>query len=248
MSGSLIKAGDARLTTRGMYRLDLRDIARQAEGMLAAARFEAERVLSDARAQARREAEALGRDAAERGYQEGLTRGREEGRAQALEEARRKFKTDQAALGQGLSNLLSDFARRREEFLVAARRDAVVLAVAIASRIVERLSEIESHPGETATAACAEALDLIASASEVRIRTHPDDLRALDHLCNEVRQAAGGGGSVRFVEDEGVGRGGIVLESAEAEVDATVAARVQRVADQILSDWRERAARLGIGP
>jgi len=51
---------------------------------------------------------------------------------------------------------------------------------------------------------------------------------------------------VRLVEDATVARGGAVVSTADCEVDATAQSRIERIADELLATWRERAAALGI--
>jgi len=246
VSEALIKAGDRRLTTRGMCSLDLRDISEQARSIISQAEADGRRIVEEARLKANREGEHLRQTATRWGYQEGLARGREEGQAQGLSEARAKFAEQQAVLARTLSEALRAFEARREEFLAAARRDAIVLAIAIAQRVIGRIEQIEPEPGAAAVASCAEALELIGQATQVEIRVHPADARAIESLCESVRDATKEARSIRIVEDEAVDRGGVMVRAAETEVDGAVASRLERIADELVSEWRDRQKRLSI--
>ena len=122
----------------------------------------------------------------------------------------------------------------------------VVLAVAAARRIVARLPELNETASAAAVKACEEALDLVRGASEVVVRANPDDWAALDHLAEEIRRSMQGSRNMRVVEDESIGRGGVVLEGPDCLVDATAASRVDRIADELMADWRKRMTELSL--
>jgi len=246
MSGAVIKAGQTRVPSRGAYTLDLRDISARAEEIIAAARSEAERTIAEARSQAE-EARATIEDAAHAaGLDRGLTEGRDAGHTEALQEARERFAQDQACLTKSLGGVLKAFESRREQLYLSARRDVVVLAIAVARRVLAKMPELDEAATEAAVQACAEALDLVRGATEVVIRAHPDDCQALGHLAQEIAQAAQASKDVRITEDPSVGRGGAVVETSDSEVDARAAARVERVADELVAEWRERSRKLSL--
>jgi flagellar assembly protein FliH len=242
MSGTVIKAGDARALTRGLYSLDLRDIAGKAEAMLSTARSEAARLVEEARRQALAEREGIRQSAQRKGYAEGGAAGR----AAALEEARKRFAEEQTALTVALGDLLGAFGARREELYLAARRDVVVLAMAIAQRIVSRLAGMADAAPEMAAEACRQALELVGEATEAVIRVHPDDRRALEQIAEGLSRAVQSSRHLRLVEDPSVGRGGVVVETADCAVDAQAASRVDRIADELVTDWRQRMKALAI--
>ena len=132
MSRVVIKPGSERIISRGTSALDLRDIATKADALIAAARQEAEKVLSEARAEAAVVRDAAYREGFEAGKVEGVARGEAEGRDIGLTEARTRLKADQAQLVNALTEALQSFSQQREHFLSAARRDSAALGVAIA--------------------------------------------------------------------------------------------------------------------
>ncbi len=246
MSGMIIKAGEARVLSRGLRSLDLRDIARQAESMLDRARAEAATIRETARREAEAERELIRQTAHRRGHEEGLAQGREAGKAEALAEARQQFAEQQAALAAELRAILAGFGEQRERMYIAARRDVIVLAIAVARRLAGRLASWEAAANAAAAQACREALDLIGSATEATIRVHPADWQTVSMLARELGEQMRIAGAVRVVEDESVGRGGVVIGTADCVVDGRAAARVERIADELVSDWRDRAAVLGL--
>ncbi len=246
MSGAVIKAGQARIPSRGAYTLDLRDIADRAEAIIAAARGEAERILSKARDEAESVREEITESARRAGREQGLREGREAGQAEALQEAREQFAREQASLTGMMTEMLRTFEKRREQLYLSARRDAVVLAVAVARRVVARLPEIEEAATESAMQACAEALDLVRGATEIVIRAHPEDCRAIDRLVGELAGLTQSSRHIRLAEDASVGRGGVIVQTSDSEVDARAAARMERIADELVSDWRARVKALSL--
>lgn len=248
MSRTIIKAGDARIASRGMLGLDLRDIASQAESIVVAARAEAERIV----AEGRRQAEALREQSSKSGYtaghELGLAEGRREGEQTALLAAKARLESEQASLVASLTQLLNDFRDRREAFLIAARRDVVVLAVIIAKRITEKLAAVEEIAPEITAQACAEALELIGEATQVNVRVHPQDAVAVRELTAPISDSLQTGRHVRLTEDEAVGRGSVVIETADSLIDGSLHQRIDRIADELVTGWRERLKDWSVKP
>ncbi len=248
MSSVIIKNGHALRPSGGPCALDLRDIARQAELMLAAAHSQAEKFVSDTRARATKQAEAIRQAAYNTGRAEGLAEGRTVGRRTALAEARREFAESQVSLVSTLTKLLAEFNERREHLYAAARRDVVLLAVTIAGRITEKLSCMADVAPDAAAQACEEALSMLCEATEVVIHTHPDDAAAIEDLEQQLARTMNSSPHMRIVEDVEVGRGGVKVQTADATIDATISTRIERVADELMNDWRRRLKELPIQP
>ncbi len=246
MSGSVIKAGEARMLTRGMYSLDLRDIARDAAAALADAHARGERIVEEAMARAEAQREAVLAEAKQVGYAEGHAEGFAAGRQAALDEVTATFQRDKEALTASLETALSAFGEQKEMFYTVARCDVVTLAIAIARRIIKALPESDAAAVSAAEGACGEALELITKASDVRIRLNPADKAALAALASETNKACEDARHVAIVADENVVRGGAVVETAECEIDGTVATRVERIADELVADWRRRMEKLSL--
>lgn len=248
MSRTIIKAGDVGHASRGMLGLDLRDIATQAESIVGAARAEADRILADARRQAEILCEKAAHEARAAGHAQGLEEGRREGEQTALLAATARLEKEQEALVSALAHLLSEFRDRREALLLAARRDVVVLAVAIARRFVERLAALDDVAPEIASQACGEALELIAESSQVLIRVHPQDAAAVRDLAAPIAESLQSGRHLRLVEDASVGRGGVVLETPDSQIDGTLTGRIDRIADELVTGWRDRLNEWSVKP
>ncbi len=246
MSSAVIKAGDARMLSRGMYSLDLRDISRQAEAMLDSARAQAQEIVAQARAQIEVERETVLRQTREEGYEAGIAEGRCAGHAEGLSQAQTQFAADQASLINTLNSLVDEFNSRRDQLYLAARRDVIILAIVISRRLVERLPEIEGAAAESAAGACEAALEMFRGATEVVVRAHPAEWSAVESLTSDLQRKMKASGHFQIVEDDSVGRGGVVVESADSKVDATAASRVEKIADALVHQWRQRLQELAI--
>jgi flagellar assembly protein FliH len=167
-----------------------------------------------------RPGEALRRDARPAADQEGYRNG-----LAALESYKQTQSAQMAAyMSDQIGLLASDFHQRLEalEQQLAGRIAGVALELA---RQVVR-ADLVVQP-ETVVAVAEEVLGtLLASARQVVLRLHPDDHALAQAQLTEVLVARG----VRVVPDVNLTRGGCLVESDIAVVDATVEARWDRAA------------------
>lgn len=174
----------------------IRDGARVVPGALADAHEEAARILSDARAEAGALAEAA--------------------RGDIERTAREDARAELAA-----AHLEVEHARSSQ---LAALADQVVeLSLAVAERVIgERFERDPAH----VRALVEDALQRVRRASDVRVRVHPDDVGALEHL--EVELAA----------DATLGRGDCVVETDLGEVDGRLSVRLDALRRVLLRGAR----------
>lgn len=246
MSRAVIKAGQERIVSQGYCSFDLRDISRQAASILNDAKIEAVRIVAEARTQAAAIRQEESTDARRGGYQEGLIQGREDGRAAGLAESRERFKTEQAALLSTLTDLARQFDAKRERLYLEARQDVLVLGIAIAARICRKFTDAEELSLPAASQACQDALAMLSDATQVVIRAHPGDAAAIERFCEDWSRAVKSSRHARIVEDSSIGRGGVIIESAESAVDATIGSRIERIADELVAGWREQMKKRSI--
>ncbi len=225
----LIRRADAGTMVRDAVVLDLSDLARQGEALLVRARAQAEAIV----AEAHRERERLIAGAAETGraagHAEGMALGQREGREAALE-----------ADAQEISRLVgvweeaaARFEGQRDQLLAELRMDGVRLALAIASRIVHRVVEIDN---EVAARALESALEVVAANTRAVVAVHPDDRSNVEGLLGGILRRFGRAGHVEMMDDPGVTRGGCVVRSSRGSVDACVETQLARIAEALLGD------------
>lgn len=174
----------------------------ESEQVLARARAEADALLAAARAHAEALATQIESDARTRG----LGQGRAEARAQA------------AALLAEARQIRDDAARDRREVLDALVHDVAGLAAEVARQVLQR--EVEQSPDDIVrlTRRLLERIE-----SPAILRVHP--------TLSTVLEAEAGtlGRSVEVRPDPSVAPGGLVVESEEGVLDATVHGRLDRV-------------------
>jgi len=159
-------------------------------------------------------------EARQSGYQDGYRNG-----LAALE----SYKQTQAAqmavyMNDQVGTLAADFHRRIDglEQQLAGRIAGVALELA---RQVVR-TEIHQHPEVVMEVAEQAMSALLTSARQVMLRMHPEDFAMAQGHLSETLEARG----ARLVPDTSITRGGCLIESDIAVVDATVEARWARAA------------------
>ena len=123
------------------------------------------------------------------------------------------------------------------ELLVAARAATArarasssgelrTLAVRIAEKILG--AELKLRP-EAVVDVAAEAMRNVGSASQVTVRCHPDDLAALERGRPRLLERCARAHAVHFRVDANAGRGGCVIETELATVDARLSTQLDAI-------------------
>lgn len=238
----LIKNVRARELVQGAVVLNLGDVREQADSILAAARAEADRVLAEARAEAAR----LTEGADERGHAEGFARGEAEGRAAGLsqgsaegaEAAEAAASQRLAEIADGWTTALGHVFESRELLREEARRDLLRLGLAIAERVLGRLP---AHDPTVVVDQVEAAIAMLAGATRLRIRIHPDDRAAVErHFADVVSTIHDASDlDVAFDTDLGIVRGGCVVSAGDGEVDSRLDAQISRIVNGVFPELLE---------
>lgn len=240
MAACVIKSAEAAFIAPVLAPLELRDVRGECEAYIEAARREAEalraRAATEVRARVAEAMELARQRGFEAGHKAGVEAGHKEGLAQALAESRATFAADAAAALAALESIQSQWNEMHRRLFVDARHDVVALALAIARRIIPRLAEIEPT---ACVDTCAAALQMVGRGHEMTLRAHPADIEALRQFAANSR-VVDPAAAITWIEDESVGRGGVRIETGHGSVDATLATQLDRMADELLNDWRNR--------
>jgi len=206
--------------------LDFGNLKRQSERVLAAARERASAILTDARADAQREAEAIRDDARRAGHAEGLEAGRAAGEQAARDEVVRSLSDEIGALVEGWTLVLEDLRATRRTMIEEAADDLLLLAGELARRIVGRTIELD---GDVATRQVEEAVRLVGGARLKTIVVHPADLERVREHLPTLLETVGGARDVVLQADGTIDRGGCVVRTDDGEVDATIRTQLARL-------------------
>jgi len=245
MRAVVIKPSADRAAALPGLRMELRDIAAEARGVVAAAHAEAHRIVTEARQRTSAElmaAQAARATAVQDGRREGVELGRAEGlevgRKQGLAESREKFEKSAEQLLAAMKNLVGEFAARREQLFEASTRDVLVVALAIAKRISASAGRIDP---QTACQSARMALETVRGGHCVTLRVNPGDLELVRAYCPSLAGLVAGR-DMEIQADAAVGAGGALVESTNGMADARLETQFALIADELMENWRERLA------
>lgn len=169
------------------------------------------------------------REAFEAGFEEGSAKGYElgerEGSRCAGEEVAARFKLEFADKFAALDALIQEITAARERLIRSAEREAVALAVTIASRVLCRQVEGSSVSPELVEEAVRQTMER----KHVVVRLNPADREAMSEERRPLEAMFPGAASVEFVDDESVGRCGCVVESNMGIVDAQLDKQIEEL-------------------
>jgi flagellar biosynthesis/type III secretory pathway protein FliH len=228
---AVIKHAQSERMVKDAIVLDLGDLQRQGQRILEAARAEAAKIIAAGRAEAARatdSADARGHEIGhERGLQEGRERGRTEGRDEALEEIRPRL----SQIAAGWEAALVRWDADRAAMLVAARREVLVLALAVAERVIHRAISADAS---VIADQLDHALELVTRPTEVAVTIHPDDRPALELALPGILDRRPPCRHAAIREDPTVARGGCVVTTRGGRIDATIDTQVRRIVEALV--------------
>jgi len=152
--------------------------------------------------------------------QEGLSQGRREGWERARQEV--------TPLLQALRGALEELRSLRDRVMRELEGELVELALAIARIVVHR----ELTQGGIPPQLVKEALEALPRKGELVLRLNPADLEVLKRLGGKALEG------VRVKEDQGMPRGGCVVEGELGRVDARPEVQIEEIARRLRERWR----------
>lgn len=228
---TIIKAGQSPRGSARLATIDLADHLAETQAILAGAREEARAIVTAAR----KEAAALIAAARERGYEEGRVEGRsaglEAGRAEGLADARERYDGELGALQGAFEAAVLKVEAARQDLLIAARRDLLEFAVALARRVAKRVATLDC---QCAAANLEEALGLVGAASDAIVKVNPHELQSIETFAPDLVRRVGGCGHLSIVADAEVEPGGCVLLTPKTRVDARIETQMDEITTLLL--------------
>ncbi|MCP4250804.1 MAG: hypothetical protein GY778_27515 [bacterium] len=232
---TVIKHGQQGTLLQRLSTFDLADHMSEARVIVAAAREETRRILAEARRQSRTLKEEARRAGHEEGYEKGLSEGRSDGRAQALSDATQRFEAEHANLAATMQATVEAIENQKRDLMIAARRDVLSFAVALAGKVTGRIGELDR---QAAVANVERALRLVADETDLRIRVHPVDAETMRQFTAGLSERLGQAGHVELTEDDTMAPGGAVVEAGGTRVDATIETQLEQIAGLLLGGAR----------
>jgi flagellar assembly protein FliH len=229
--GEMMDTDDARAGI-----LSMPDFAAEARNIVLEARKDAARIMSEAHAKA----EAIQREARQKGYSEGFARGQTDGHAEGHQEARADA---HSAISGRYSELLEwagevvqGLSAARDESRRGAAGEVLEMAILLAEKIVNRVAAVDV---EAARANLAKVVERAHFTGEAVVKVNPGQLEDLRDSFGDLVDALGAGGTVRLTGDERVSPGGVKLVSRHGQIDATIETQLANVARALLGDAGE---------
>lgn len=242
----VIRRADSQLVARDAIVLDLGDLLRQGEALKERTRREAAAMLVQGQDERRKLIEGGREEGFAAGKAEGFARGAEEGRkagaAAALAERRAEIEQSLA----GLTLALESFARERESMLAEARRDLLLLAAAIAQRVVKR--RVELDPASVA-AEMEAALSLVARRTKLVLHVAPRDEALAKEAAPALMARYPMAESVEFTADPSLSPGSCVARTAGGGlIDASIETQLRRLVEALVPGGAAPAPPPGAAP
>lgn len=209
----------------------LRDFAREADDVLAAARREADDILAQAKETAAREAEAARAAAHAEGLAAGQAQGRKEAREQAAKQALEESRAGIKSLVDTITAIATRFDDAKRRLLAEAEHGVIELTVRIADRVCRLRVAADS---DVAVAQARELLELARGRHDALIRIAPADEEAVRRVTADLAAHIDELEHVALVVDDQLSAGDCMLTSREGEIDLRLQTAIDRVATALL--------------
>ena len=115
-------------------------------------------------------------------------------------------------------------------------RDAVMLAMEVAEKVVAGAIAVEP---ERVLDVVRGALRAIVERERIVILVNPEDLAIIREGLDELAGSLGGIEHVEVQEERRLGRGGAIVRTPDAEIDADLRTKLERAREAIVAELRE---------
>lgn len=163
--------------------------------------------------------------------EEARREGLELARKEAFEQAAKEVAREAAPLADLLRKAAAAVEDSRAALIAEAERDLVGLTMAVAAKVVK--TEVEAGR-PVAEANLRRSVELTARRRELRVLVHADDLARIEAFLPELRREFSDVQKVALEASPSVDRGGVLVQTREGSVDATLAAQLDRIGRGLL--------------
>ena len=207
------------------------DIAVEAKAIIDAAKTKASKIVSQSVIDAGAACEAGKKKGFDEGFLEGKTLGAKEGHEAALQEKRVLFQKNSDDLVKMFRVIIADFGLIKETIQFEAEQNTLLFAVEIGRKIVKSLA-IEND--EVLKENVINALELVASKTDIQILLNPEDIKKIELLVNDPQSVLAKVKGLQFIGDKNIDCGGCKIDNEFGSVDAQIDTQVDRIAKQIV--------------
>jgi flagellar assembly protein FliH len=150
-------------------------------------------------------------------------RARKEGRDEGMAQGRAEFEKKSAGEKQALVQTVREFVRERETYFQRVEAEVVGLAVAIARKILHREAQVDPL---LLAGVVRVGLDNVAAGTRVRLRVHPDQIRAWQEFFSLQPDLQS---LPELMGDATLGPGRCVLETELGSTDLTLETQLKEI-------------------
>lgn len=158
---------------------------------------------------------------------EGYADGFAEGQAVGEEQGRAAFQKQAEVVGQ----VLEEIHHVQERLIERHYEDIIELAVALSAKLTRRAGGLDA---ETAKQLLEEMLPRATGSRQVIVKLSRGDMAELEHDLEQLSSFADASSEVRFVTDERLATGDVIVETDKGNLVGTRSVRSRRLAEQLL--------------
>jgi flagellar assembly protein FliH len=227
---ALIKHSDSDVLAREAVVLDLGDLTRQAQQIIADAQDRAAHIIANAKQDRKRMINGAHEKGFAAGHEEGVEAGHQEGLEKGCAQALAEHGDRLELLEKSWKEALDRFDARRDKMLNDARIDVLRLAMAIARRVTRRIIENDET---TIQDQLEQALMHTLEPTRLFICVHAEDEALITASAPSLLSRFARSASAEIVTDESLSRGDCVVQTDAGEIDARIDAQLDRIAEAL---------------
>jgi len=232
----IIKRADLESYTRDAVPMDLGDLKRRGESIVAAAQNEAAQILKQAREDRQRLVDNADKVGSAKGYKDGLAKGLVEGIDNGTEQAHAERGQELATLVDQWTLSLKEWEHDRKELVLSARNEVIELAAQIASRVIKRVVDLDP---EVVVDQLESVIETLVTPTDIRVRVHPGDIELLKRVMPAMVEQCAACNYAELVEDGTLMPGSCVISTkGGGELDASISTQLDRVVATLLPAHR----------
>ncbi len=228
---TVIKAGEAARMVQGVCKLELSDYLAEARALVEDAKRKSARMIAQAKDESVRLKEESKKAGYQDGFREGHEKGEEAGKKQAHQDAMEGFAREHELIVEDMKRAIKSINEMKMDLRIAAEHHLVEFATDVAARLACAVGERDP---EAAVQNLKRAVRLVDARTDLKVRTHPRDLDALERFAESVLRESRRGSAVSIVADSSIEPGGCVVQTDRSEVDATIRTQVEELVGVLL--------------
>ena len=156
----------------------------------------------------------------------------EKGAAAGIQKGRELQRLESASAVKAAEEAVRQASRLKAAIIERSEGDILELAFAIAEKVIQQEVSVNR---DIVKVVLKKAIESVQGRENIRVRCNPEDYASLTEMRPELMGSMDGVGTVEFVEDATILRGGVKVETAVGEVDARIDSQFDVIKKEILS-------------